>query len=187
MIAPVLPDGRFQIAGVPHGRFEIGAARGDTIVVGGTSRVVVARAQAVFGVALAVSERRLRVIARSADASRPDAAMIWLYPRYVAIDHPTIGELAKRGLGTTPVIATPVDPKDGVAGATADDLVATIGDRPPGELMACAFAFSKKQMAAVTSIADYGSAMVDLELGCTRVAPDIDAVTVDIPPVRKLK
>jgi len=190
LVAPVLATGRFSLDRVPIGKLAIGVTSFRSIDLGATPQEVVVGREPVTGVTLTVSQARLYVIARSADVTPPDAAMLWLFPAKPALPHPTIEAIARAGFDTTPTMAMRVDPQHvpaALAGhVAADDLSATIAARPAGELVVCALGFAKKQLTGTSTLGDFGLAMSKLDLGCAHVAPDQTVVTVEVPPVRKL-
>ena len=190
LVAPVLATGRFSLDRVPIGKLAIGVTSFRSIDLGATPQEVTVGREPVTGVTLTVSQARLYVIARSADVTPPDAAMLWLFPAKPALPHPTIEAIARAGFDTTPTMAMRVDPQHvpaALAGhVAADDLSATIAARPAGELVVCALGFAKKQLTGTSTLGDFGLAMSKLDLGCAHVAPDQTVVTVEVPPVRKL-
>ena len=189
MVAPVKPDGTFTIERVPIGTLRIGAAMASgtmsqavqlqEIVVGprGKSGVEVRRAQ----------PRKLHVVVRSAALVTLAGAEVFVVSGTVNIklakDVPSILnspglaiEVARPAHGETP-------PEAGKL--ASGDLLATFASAPLGTATACAIGLSGDftDPAFLDKVRQHSD---ELEVRCVPVTPDAKAVTIEVPPMKRM-
>jgi hypothetical protein len=130
------------------------------------------------------------VVGRSADVVAPQIATVLVFPRLELGPHPTWASLLAHADLSRMAQAYPVDlrhvPPELAGAVRADDLFATISDRPAGPFTLCAAAQSNEQFIGTTSAADTGNGILKQEVACTQVDATASVVTVDLAPMRKL-
>ncbi|MGE5185139.1 MAG: protein kinase domain-containing protein [Acidobacteriota bacterium] len=192
LVAPVRADGRFSLAGAPLGELQLSITKTEQYDLGSkTTRVVVARDR-ITSIALAVARRHVDVIAKSRDLAAPDGVLLWVFAGSRKLEHPTLQGLMKSG--PAPVVsgslAAPASlshvPDEARAQVAADDFFSRLDDLPDGELTICGLPYANKQLAGTPNLVAFGKAVADGDVGCARVAPDQQLVTIVVPSVRKL-
>jgi hypothetical protein len=189
--APVAPDGSFSLAGAPIGRLRIGAARSGggigqaialqdlTVGPSGATNVVVKTAD----------RRKLRVLVRSAAETSLSGAQVFVASGTVAIK--TVKELQRllHADGLAIEIARPItggETPPELGKLLPGDMVATFTSAPAGAATACAIGLSG-DLADPEFRQRLQRHVDELELRCVPVAPEAKAVTIEVPPMKRLE
>jgi hypothetical protein len=187
---PVASDGSFTLSGVPIGRMRIGAAQygagyGQSVSL----QDVVTSAKGLSNVEIKRAEaRKLRVVVRSAAEVQLTGAQVFIAGGTVSIKAVKEIETLLRSPGLAIELARP-----SLGGETPPELgkllpgdtIATFPNAPAGNATACAIGFSGDF--ADPAFREKLQRHVDeLELRCVPVAPDAKAVTIEVPPMKRL-
>ncbi|HEY5952498.1 MAG TPA: protein kinase, partial [Kofleriaceae bacterium] len=188
--APVAPDGSFTIHGAPIGRLRLGAAQygagmGQAIamqdlVVGpkGVTNLEVKRAD----------QRKLRVVVRSAAQAPLSGAQVFVAAGSVSIKTARELETLLRSPGIAVELASPLlagEPPPELGKLLPGDTVATFANAPLGAASACAIGISG-DFSDPAFREKFQRHVDDLEVRCVPVASDAKAVTVEVPPMKRL-
>ena len=189
MLAPIAADGTFTIDRVPIGRLRIGAVHGvgngaqsfamQELSVGpkGKTDVVVRRALG----------RKLRVVVRSAAQVSLAGAQVFVVSGTVSIKTVKEIESVLRSPGMAIEVARPLtgETPPELGKLLPGDLVATFANAPAGVASACALGLS----------GDFGDPgfrekvqrhLDELEVRCVPIAADAKAITVEVPPMKRI-
>jgi hypothetical protein len=189
MMAPIAADGTFTIDHVPVGRLRIGAVHGagngrqsfamQEITVGpkGKTGVVVRRALG----------RKLRVVVRSSAQVPLWGAQVFVVAGSVSIKTVKEIENVLRSPGMAVEVARPMtgETPPELGKLLPGDLVATFANAPAGSASVCALGLS----------GDFGdpgfrekvqSHIEELDVRCVPVAGDAKAITIEVPPMKRI-
>ncbi len=188
--APVAADGSFTVKGVPIGHVRVGAAilgaalgqaltiQDVTVGPKGLSNIEVKRAE----------NRKLRVLVRSSAEVPLSGAQVFVAAGSVSIKAVKEIEVLLRAPGLAVELTRPLmggEPPPELGKVVPGDTVATFANAPVGAATACALglsgdfsdpAFREKLQRHIN----------ELEIRCVPVAPDAKAVTVEVPPMKRL-
>jgi hypothetical protein len=190
VIAPVAPDGRFALGGLPTGKLEIsvivptnhhGGESTSALLPAGTADLTdVAHAMPAKG-------RPIDVIVRSQMPVPLDIAEVLVFPGKVKIA--SVAELMKRQESDVQnkfahaVVGEKV-PQALMTKVRPGDLLAHIEHAPLGEITVCAIGINGDMMdrAAMAKIQAH---VGELAVKCEVLGPDDDVVTVETPPQKR--
>ncbi len=189
-VAPVAPDGSYELDGVLVGKARIGALvqRG----VAGQAFALVQIEPGLKGldnVALPFGTgRRVRVVVRSASSAPLSGARAMIVPGKLVIK--TVRDMMQvlrgNGMEIAPAHGWIGEPPAELAGKlAAGDLVATFETAPLGETSLCAMGLSGdlSDPALEDKLVKHGD---ELELTCQTLAADATVVTIDVPAMKRL-
>jgi len=189
-VAPIRPDGTFTLAGVSRGKIRIAVEMQDAYDMPHAREISVDR-EHITGVALSVASRALHIVAHSADLTPPDGALIWVLDNLDFGKQPTLESVLHKTPGKSPLFARPAGskhiPSELAGKVQPDEPFATVRDAPQGALVVCGIGFARQQLSTSGSLEDYGLQMAKQPIACAKVAANQTVVTIDLPPVRKLK
>ncbi len=189
LVAPLLVDGRFELEGVPLGRVEVGVATFGLFKRTAIREVLVEPGRPAH-VELVLRNVALHLIARSADLTPPEGAIVWLFPAFELPPHPILTDILEHHTPLLQTHALPSEmgptPAELASTLVREDLLATVADRPEGELVACAIGFRTSQIAGASSIEKLAAAFMNQEVACVRVGRDQMVARLDLLPLRKL-
>jgi hypothetical protein len=195
-VAPVQPDGRFQIRGVPFGEISIGATRVDRIAPRAHEQKLTIDQPKHTGVELTLDRGDdIHVVIRSATTSVPTAAVVYILPK-VELPRMTVGGILDVEGLALPYFARKIDPQHvprELAGKVKDgDLVLTTDPRPDEGIICAAgltyelereqrrFGLGRKDPAATAFFET-------LDVGCFPFNKATRVMFVAVPAIRTIR
>ena len=188
LVAPVLPDGRFAIDGVPRGRLVISTEVSKTSTPAIQATEVTVDQPVVKGIALVVggSKRVLHVIVRSTVAGPLASAQVVVLPGHVESSNALAlsQSLRNANIEWARQIEGEQVPKPVLATAKRGDMYATVREVPEGDASACAVGLPDKIDEAMAK--SFQQHMDKIEVRCAPVSSTDDVVVVEVPPFPRL-
>ena len=192
LIAPLAPDGSFELAGVPTSRVEINLEvsrfhYGEDV----TSKLVPAGTADVTGYALAVPTqgRAIDVIVRSELPVALDIAQVLIVPGKVKMT--VVGDLMKRvGEGVQNKFAHAIvgeQVPEAIAGKVRPgDMLAHFDTAPLGDITVCALGLNAdmRDHVAMSKIQEH---IGEVAIRCQVLAPEVSVVTLEAPPQKRFE
>ena len=189
ILAPVGPDGSFAVEGVPRAQVRVFAELRNPRTRSYASATVDVRGPALRGVAIAVarSRRAVHVIVRSTVAEPVPNAVVYVFPGHRASTSALemLRDVRTANEHDARQIEGEQAPLPVVARARAGDMFATMHEVPEGAATACAIG-----LPADLSDPDLNSKidanLSKIEVRCTPIPADAEAVVVEVPPWPRL-
>jgi hypothetical protein len=188
LVAPVLPDGRFAIDGVPRGHLVVSTEVSKTSTAAIQATELTVEQPVVKGIQLVVggSKRVLHVIVRSTVAGPLASAQVVVLPGHVESSNALAlsQSLRNANIEWARQIEGEQVPKPVLAAAKRGDMYATVREVPEGEASACAVGLPDKIDEAMAK--SFQQHMDKIEVRCTPVSSTDDVVVVEVPPFPRL-
>jgi predicted Ser/Thr protein kinase len=189
IIAPVAPDGSFAVEGVPRAQVRVLAVLRNPRTRSYASATVDVRGPAVRGVAIAVTraQRVVHVIVRSTVASPVANAEVYVFPGHRASTNALemLRELRTLNEHLARQIEGEHAPPPVVARARAGDMFATMHEVPEGAATACAVGLPA-DLSDPELESKINANLAKIEIRCTPIPADAEAVVVEVPPWPRL-